>query len=319
MKKSLQFFVSLGLVLTMARGAHAALEHPEVVFCTGEPGAIFNTLGEAMVSVLKKDVPGRKFSVMATSGSNINCQQMGLANRELGFTQEETLLMALKGGNHQAGFDRPLTNIRVVSRLHSHFIHVLVRNDAGIKDFSDLKGKKIALGAVGSGSSAVASFLLESAGFTSRDLNGTSNSPVAGYAAKIRSKQLDAAIVVQGLHSQLVANTLAAGAVLIPIPPETQQAMDAANNGYHSNSIPKGTYPGQDQDVPTIASSIFLITHSGMDDQTIYMITKALFSEGMANAHPVVKQFSLQSAAQNLPAPLHPGAERFFKEKGVLK
>ncbi|MBI5521502.1 MAG: TAXI family TRAP transporter solute-binding subunit [Desulfarculus sp.] len=319
MKKMLALLFTLGLVSSLAGGALAALEHPEIAFCTGEPGAIFNTLGEAMVSVLKKEIPGRKFAVVTTSGSNINCKQVGMANREIGFTQEETLRMAIKGGNRKAGFDASLPNIRVVSRLHSHFIHVMVRNDAGIKNLSDLKGKKIALGPAGSGSAAVVGSLLESAGFTSKDLSGTSYSPVAGYASKLQSKQLDAAIVVQGLQSQLVAKALASGAVLLPVTPEASQNMAATNDSYHPNSIPKGTYPGQDQDVPTMATSIFLITHAGVDNQIVYSITKTLYSEGMANAHPLLKQLSLQKAAQNPPVALHPGAERFYKEKGVIK
>lgn len=321
MKKLLALLLTLGVVLTLALGAQATLHHPDIAICTGEPNGVFNSLGEALVSVMRKDLPERKFVIVTTSGAGLNCKLVGTGNRELGFAHGETLYFAAKGGDRKSGFDVPLPNLRVVAALYSNYVHVMAGKNSGIKDLAGMKGRKIAMGPAGSGTSITAGFLLEALGFKTRDLSNTSYTPIAGNPGKIRSKSIDAAIVVQGLPSQASANTLAAGAVLLPVPQEAYQAMSDINNQYLYQPIPKGTYPGQDQDVPTIVINTFLITHAAVSEETIYRITKALFSHSAAltAAHPVGKEILLQKAAQNPPVPLHPGAERFYKEKGVIK
>ncbi|MBI4800660.1 MAG: TAXI family TRAP transporter solute-binding subunit [Desulfarculus sp.] len=320
MKKMLALLFTLGLVLSLAGGAQAA-PHPDIAFCTGEPNGVFNSLGEAMIKVMKEDFAQRKLVIVTTSGASVNCQLVGVGNRELGFAHGDTLYFAAKGGDRKAGFERPLPNLRVVASLYSNYVHMMAGKNSGIKSLAEMKGRKIAMGPAGSGTSITAGFLLQSLGFQSRDLTNTSYTPIAGNPGKIRSKSIDAAIVVQGLPSQASASTLAAGAVLLPVPPEAYQAMSDINKQYLYQPIPKGTYPGQDQDVPTIVINTYLITHAGVDNETIYKITKALFdhSADLAAGHPVGKEISLQKATQNLPVPLHPGAERFYKDKGILK
>jgi TRAP transporter TAXI family solute receptor len=321
MKKLLVSLIVLGVTLTLALGAQAALPHPDIAFCTGEPDGVFNSLGEALVSVMKKDLPERKFAIVTTSGAGVNCKLVGMGNRELGFAHGETLVFAAKGGDRKSGFDKPLPNLRVVAALYSNYVHVMAGKNSGIKGLTEMKGKNIAMGPAGSGTAITAGFLLQALGFKTMDLSNTTYMPISGNPSKIRSKSIDAAIVVQGIPSGAAASTLAAGAILLPVSRETFQAMSDVNNQYLYQPIPKGTYPDQDQDVPTIAINTFLITHAAVDNETIYKITKALFSHSaeLASAHPVGKEIALQNAAKNLPVPLHPGAERFYKEKGVIK
>jgi TRAP transporter TAXI family solute receptor len=105
----------------------------------------------------------------------------------------------------------------------------------------------------------------------------------------------------------------------VAIPAEITAKID--NAAYQAASIPAGTYDGQDSDVPTVAIQNILVSHDGVSEEVAYQMTKLMFDnlERLGNAHSAAKDIKLENATQNLPIPLHPGAERFYKEAGVLK
>ncbi len=320
MKKRHVLLVALGLVLALGSGAQALPKTRVIMFCTGEAQGVFNALGGGLISAMKKDMPEQNFKITNTSGAQANCKLVGEEVMDLGLSHGETLGFAAVGDS-RGGSRQPLPNIRVVAALFSNYLHVVVAKDAGAGKLEDLKGKRINLGPAGSGTAVTADLLLETLGFKRLDLSRVCNRPLTDNPQKFRQNGLDAAIVVQGLPSDHAAKALAAGGALMPIPPEIYQAMAGFNKSYRYQPIPKGTYEGQDQDVPTVSVPTFLITNAKLDDDTVYKITKALFSHKdlLLAAHPSAKEISLAGAAQNPPVPLHPGAARFYREKGVIK
>ena len=143
--------------------------------------------------------------------------------------------------------------------------------------------------------------------------------PYAESVELIKNRQLDATLQSSGLGMAAIRDLASTMKIsFVAIPAEVTAKID--NAAYEAATIPAGTYDGQDADVPTVAINNILVTHEGVSDEVAYQMTKLMFDnlERLGTAHSAAKDIKLESATQNLPIPLHPGAERFYKEAGAL-
>ncbi len=238
---------------------------------------------------------------------------------ELAFTLGDSLADAW-AGNKKAGFDMPFSRLRAIARIYPNFIQIVASNRSGIETLADLRGKRVGVGAAGSGTALNAAAIFGAAGFNFNDLAKVDHTPFGSSVRLVEQGSLDATLQSAGLGVESIRHLLASGqATLIPIPAEVVAKVDSAV--YVAGTIPAGTYDGQSADVSTASVMNFLVTRVGVSDDDAYLMTKALFQhlDQLVQTHPAAKKIDVKEATLGLPIPLHPGAERYYREIGVMK
>jgi len=185
---------------------------------------------------------------------------------------------------------------------------------------ADLKGKRISVGAPKSGTELNARAVLKAAGMTYKVFSKVEYLPFGESVELMKNRQLDATLQSAGLGvSSLRDLATSMKIVVVAIPKETVAKI--GDPAYQPAVIPAKTYEGQDADVPAIAIENFLVTHDGVSEDVVYRMTKGLYDnlDQLVAAHNAAKAIKRENGAKDPPAPLHPGAAKYFKEVGVLK
>ena len=303
--------------LAIAASAGHAAEFINVL--TGGTSGVYYPLGVSLTQIYGKVMPDAKTSVQATKASAENLNLLQAGKGEVAFTLGDTYSEAWKG-NPDVGFKAPLDKLRTLAAIYPNYIHFLASADSGITSLADLKGKKISVGAPKSGTELNSRTILKAAGLSYADLGKVEYLGYAESVELIKNRQLDATLLSSGLGVAAVRDlATAVKIVVIPIPADIVAKIgDAA---YQSGVIPANTYNGQTADVPTIAVPNFLVTHAGVSEDTVYKMTKSMFEnlDAMVAAHGAAKAIKKEKAATGAPVPFHPGAEKYYKEVGLLK
>ena len=285
---------------------------------TGGTSGVYYPLGNALSQIYGKALPKAKVTVQATKASveNLNLLQQGKG--EIAFTLGDSLSDAWNGVE-EAGFKTPLKKLRSVAAIYPNYIQIVATAESGIKTLADLKGKRVSVGAPKSGTELNARAVFKGAGLSYSDMKVQ----YLGFGESVelmKNRQLDATLQSAGLGVASIRDLATNNdIVVVPVPAEVIQKIgDAA---YVPAAIPANTYKGQTADVPAAAVTNVLVTHDGVANDTVYAMTKSMFEnlETLSAAHSAGKAISLEKAAMKGPVPLHPGAERYYKEKGALK
>ena len=309
--------IALASILAAAKPTGAA--ETLITILTGSTSGIYYPLGTALSSIDAKAIPGANITVQATAGSVQNLRLLEASDGELAFTLGDCLADAW-AGNKDAGFEVPFTKLRAIARIYPNFIQIVASNRSEIKTLADLKGKRVSVGAEGSGTALNAAVIFKAAGFTFNDLAMVDHTPFASSVRLVEQGSLDGTLQSAGLGVESIRHLLASGqSTLIPIPSDIVARIDSAV--YVAATIPAGTYHGQSGDVPTASVPNFLVTREGVSDDVVYQMTKSLFEhlDQLVQTHPAAKDIDVKKAATDLPIPLHPGAERYYREIRILK
>lgn len=286
---------------------------------TGGTSGVYYPLGVSLTQIYGKAIPTAKATVQSTKASAENLNLLQAGRGEIAFTLGDALSDAWKG-DAEAGFKTPLKKLRGVASIYPNYIHLVANADSGIKSLADLKGKRVAVGAPKSGTELNARAILKAAGLGYQDFAKTEYLPFGETVELMKNRQLDATLISAGLGVAAVRDLATAiKIVIVPITPETIARIgDAA---YQPATIPAKTYEGQSDATPTVAIANFLASHEGVSSELIYAMTKAMFDnlDQMVAAHSAAKAISRERAAAGMPLPLHPGAEKYYREVGVLK
>jgi uncharacterized protein len=286
---------------------------------TGGTSGVYYPLGVALSQVFGKAIPGAKASVQATKASAENLNLLQAGRGEIAFTLGDAFSDAYKG-NEEAGFKTPLKKLRTIAGIYPNYIQIVASADSGIKTLHDLKGKRISVGAPKSGTELNARAVLKAAGLTYKDFSKVEYLPFGESVELMKNRQLDATLQSAGLGvSSLRDLATSVKIVVVAIPADVVKKV--GDPAYVPAMIPAKTYEGQDAEVPTAAIQNFLVTHEGVSDDVVYRMTKSLFENlpQLVAAHTAAKDIKLENAIKSLPAPLHPGAAKFYKEAGLLK
>ncbi|MCS6945607.1 MAG: TAXI family TRAP transporter solute-binding subunit [Sutterellaceae bacterium] len=286
---------------------------------TGGQAGVYYPLGVALSQIYGKAIPDAKIQVQATKASveNLNLLQQGRG--EIAFTLGDALSDAWNGVE-EAGFKSPLKRLRTVAGIYNNYIQIVASAESGIRTLADLKGKRISVGAARSGTELNARAILKAAGLTYKDFAKVEYLPFGESVELIKNRQLDVTLQSAGLGVASIRDlATAVKIVIVPIPPEV--IAKVGDPAYQPGTIPANTYTGQETAVPTAMIKNFLVTHEGVPADVVYTMTKSLFDnlDQLVAAHAAAKGIVRETAAQNLPVPLHPGAERYFREAGLLK
>lgn len=284
---------------------------------TGGTSGVYYPLGVGLSKIYGDNMPGTKVQVQSTKASveNLNLLQQGKG--ELAFALGDSVKMAAEG-NPDAGFKAPLDKLRGIAAIYPNYIQIVASADSGIHSLADLKGKAVSVGAPKSGTELNARAILAAAGMSYDDLGKVEYLPFGESVELIKNRQLDATLQSAGLGVASIKDLAASvKVVMVAIPADVAEKLGAP---YVAATIPAGTYEGQTDDVQTVAVVNFLVTRSDVSDETAYEMTKLLFDHltDLEAAHKAAAQINLQNALKGMPIPLHPGAEKFYKEKGLL-
>jgi TRAP transporter TAXI family solute receptor len=300
--------------------APAMAQKPQFVnILTGGQSGVYYPLGVALSQVYAKEIPNVKSTAQVTKASaeNMNLLQAGRA--ELALALADSVSDAWRG-EAAAGFTKPLDKLRGLSATYNNYIQIVANADSGIRTLADLKGKRISVGAARSGTELNARAVFRAAGISYDDLSKVEYLPFGESVELMKNRQLDATLQSAGLGVSSIRDlATSVNIVVIPVPADIVEKIgDAA---YQPAVIPANTYTGQTQDLPTAAIPNFLVTQSDVPDDLAYQMTKALYDnlETMYAAHNAAKAIKLENAVKGMPVPLHPGAERYYREVGVIK
>jgi hypothetical protein len=286
---------------------------------TGGTSGVYYPLGVSLSQIYGKALPNAKVSVQATKASAENLNLLQAGRGEIAFTLGDALSEAWKG-NEEAGFKTPLKKLRGVAAIYPNYIQIVASAESGIKSLADLKGKRVAVGAPKSGTELNARDIFKAAGMSYKDFAKVEYLPFGESVELIKNRQLDATLISAGLGVAAIRDLATALKItLVPIPAEVVKTIGEA--AYQAGVVPANTYNGQTAEVPTIAVQNFLVTHEGVPADVVYTMTKSMFDnlDAMIAAQASAKAIRKETAALGSPVPLHPGAERYFREQGLLK
>jgi TRAP transporter TAXI family solute receptor len=306
-----------GVALLAAGPAHAQQQYINIL--TGGTSGVYYPMGVGLSQIFSKALPNAKVSVQATKASAENLNLLQAGRGELAFALGDTVSDAWKG-DADAGFKTKLNKLRGVAGIYPNYIQIVASADSGIKTLADLKGKRIAVGAPKSGTELNARAIFKAAGMTYDDFAKVEYLPFGESVELMKNRQLDATLQSAGLGvSSLRDLATSIKMVVVPIPQDV--VLKVGDPAYQSGVIPANTYEGQTANVPTAYVQNFLITRADAPVDMVYTMTKSMFEhlDQLKAAHAAAKSIRKEAAATSMPLPLHPGAEKYYREIGVLK
>jgi TRAP transporter TAXI family solute receptor len=320
--------IALAGALAIAAGcAGMALAQAPTFFRigTGGTGGTYYPIGGLIANAISgsegKGVPGLVSTAVASNGSvaNINAIQGG--SSESGFTQSDVAYWAYTGTGLYEGKPK-VQDLRLIATLYPETVHIVARKDANIKSVADLKGKRVSIDEPGSGTIVDSRLVLAVFGLTEKDIKPEYLKP--GPAGdRLKDNALDAFFFVGGYPTGAISElATSTGITLVPITGPQVDKLIAEYKFFAKDTVPAGVYKdvGETQ---TISVNAQWVTSAKQPEDLVYKITKALWSEETRKqldaGHAKGKLITLKNATTGLGIPLHPGAEKFYKEAGVLK
>ncbi|MCM3567650.1 TAXI family TRAP transporter solute-binding subunit [Neobacillus mesonae] len=280
---------------------------------TGGTGGTYYPLGGSFAKMIK-DATGIDTNAETSGASAENMTTLKNGDGELAFTQTDIASYATEG---KLMFkDNKVENVKAIATLYPETIQIVTTEKSGIKSVADLKGKKVSIGAPGSGTAANAEQILEVYGLTLNDIKKQDLS-FDESTQGIQDGTIDAAFVTAGTPTGAVEGLSATEkVVIVPIDQDKIDAIIKKYPYYVKEEIPSGTY-GMANAVPTVAVQAMLVARSDLSEQTVYDITKAIFENLDQVTHAKGKLIKVENALNGVGIEVHPGAQKYFDEKGV--
>ena len=319
MRRSLRCRVLAGALMCALAAAPVVAADTLLTVLTGSSTGVYYTIGVALAEVLNNAIPDAKTTVQATRTSLENLSLLQSGRGDVAFSAGDVLSDAWKG-NEAAGFKTPLRKLRGIAAIYPNYIQFVARADSGIRKLADLKGKKISVGAPKSATEVSARAILHAAGIEYKDFAKIEYAPFGESIELMKERQIDVTLQSAGLGASALRDLAnAIDMVVVPIPADVIRNID--DPAYIPVAIPAYTYRGQAADVPAVAVMNYLVTREDETAETVYAITKAMWTgvDQLASAHSAARAMDPRKAIEGMPLPLHPGAERYYREVGLIR
>ncbi|WP_291010398.1 TAXI family TRAP transporter solute-binding subunit [Hydrogenophaga sp.] len=311
--------LGLSLAAAVASGAAVAQQQQFINVLTGGQSGVYYPMGVALSQIFAKDIPNVRATAQVTKASAENLNLLQAGRGELAVALGDAVSNAWKG-EAEAGFPKKLDKLRGLSGTYNNYIQIVASEDSGIKTLADLKGKRVSVGAAKSGTELNARAVFKAAGMAYSDMAKIEYLPFGESVELMKNRQLDATLQSAGLGVASIRDlSTAIKIVVVPVPADVVAKVgDAA---YQPAMIPANTYTGQTEAIPTAAIANFLVTHSDVSDDMAYRMAKAMYDnlDTLYAAHNAAKVIKRENAIKGMPIPLHPGAEKYYKEVGLIK
>lgn len=292
-----------------------------LTLATGSPGGVYYPLGGGMAVAIEKTVPDLRCAAESTGASVENSRLVGSGNSDMGMVMGSVAHKAING---EQPFEKKF-DIVALFQMYPAPEHIITTTKSGIKAIADLKGKKVSIDVPGSGCATMAAAILQEAGFDLKKDLTIANLSQSESVQALKDGIVDAVFFNFAFPGSAVMDLAATrDIVLIPMDKELANKLIKKHPYYVQITIPHGTYSKVDYDVLCLGDSNVLIANKNMKEDVAYKVVKAIFSnvkEGqyaLSNIHPIAAQLTPANAV-NSPLPLHPGAQKYFKEVGSLK
>ena len=328
MKKNVTVLLCTALLIVIAAGscgsnASAAPAKKETLFINfptaSTTGAVY-AVGAALANIWNENIEGIQVSAEASNGGVQNLAFMSTGDAKVSVAVTSIITEQKKGINTFQG--RQYDGVRILSALYYNYNQIVVSSASGINAFNDIKGKRFAPGAPGSTPEVETRVHMTAAGMKYPD---DIRAQFVGFTEAVdlmRNKQLDGAWIQAGLPTAAVSEMCAtAGGKLISLDGALIEKLTSEYSWYNDDVIPAGTYDGQTEDVRTTSITITLIVDESVPEDIVYNMAKVMWEniDQLRSSHNALKNASLEGAVKNLAdLPLHPGAEKYYREKGVL-
>jgi len=309
---------ALGLSATLA-----AQPRRHVIIASGEVDGVYYPIAGAISRITSDPkVLNLRATVEASGGSVANVQLLRSGEADFALLQNDIAYYAYNGITLGAFAGKPMKSMAGVFSVFPEPVHVVVTHASGVKSVRDLKGKRVALGTPGSATEQNALQLLEVHGVGEGDLRAAVRVSFTAAVDQLKAGVVDAAFFSIAAGAPVIADALGSGKVgLVGVGATAGEALVRKYPFYTIGEIPADTYKGQERAVATPAVMAMLAARSALPEDLVYRFTKAVFDNlpQLHAAHAAARNLTLQTALVGMPLPMHPGAERFFKEKGISR
>lgn len=317
MKKSTKI---AALALALGSGTFAAAQG-FLTIGTGSTTGVYFPVGTGMAKLINDSGSGTRANARSTGGSVFNMTALGTGELDMAIVQNDTAFYAYKGSGIQAFEGKANNKVRTMAVLYPEVLHIVARKDAKINSIADLKGKRVVTGDLGSGTEQTAKQVLEAYGLKFEDLGQQLRVSPAQGISLMQDKRADVLFYTVGVGASAISQIAQTVDVnLVPVAGNQAAKLIKEYPFYVRFNIPAKSYKGQGATVPGVAVQATLVTTSAASDDTVYKAMKAIFSNEAAlkALHPsLATNYSKEKAVKGIPAPLHPGAVKFWKEMGL--
>ncbi len=299
----------------------AADKQKFVTIGTGGQTGVYYVVGQSICKLVNRNIKdhGIKCNAPSTGGSVANINSIDAGELNMGVAQSDWQYHAYNGTSKFEGHKKD--KLRAVFSVHAEPFTVVARADSGVNTFADIKGKRVNVGNPGSGTRGTTEVAMKATGLEMKDVVKSELKP-AEMAAALCDNNLDVITYVVGHPSGAIKEAGAScESKIVPVTGEGIDKLVAETPYYAKAVVPGGEYKGTDKDVDTFGVYATFVSSTDTDDETIYQVVKAVFDnfERFKKLHPAFKNLKESDMIKNaLSAPLHPGAVKYYKEKGWM-
>ena len=324
MKRKASLLAALTLGFVMAFSSAAVSETTFVTIGTGGVTGVYYPTGGAIARLVNKGKKehGIRASVESTGGSTYNLNAIASGELEMGVAQSDWQYHAWNGTSKfkEKG---PNKDLRAVFSVHPEPFTVVARADSGIKNFEDLKGKRVNIGNPGSGQRGTMEVVMGKMGWTKDDFKLASELKSAEQSKALCDNKIDAIVFTVGHPSGSIKEaTTSCDSVLVNVQGPEIDALVEENDYYRTATVPAGMYRGNDQDTMTFGVGATFVTSAKVPENVIYVVVKSVFEnfDDFKKLHPAFSVLKKEEMVKDgLSAPLHDGAAKYYKEAGLIK
>ncbi len=308
-------------VALIAQGA--AAQERFITIGTGGQTGVYYVVGQSICRLVNRQTEetGLKCTAPSTGGSIANINAIKAGDMDMGVAQSDWQFHAYNGSSKFEGekFDK----LRAVFSVHGEPFTVVARADSGIESFQDLKGKRVNIGNPGSGQRATMQVVLDAMGWSLDDFALASELKPAEQSAALGDNKVDAIVYTVGHpNGSIQEATSTVDAKLIPVEGEAIDKLVDENPYYAKATVPGGLYAGTDEDVNTFGVKATFVTSADVPDDVVYTVVKSVFDnfDRFKKLHPAFANLKEEEMiSDGLSAPLHPGAEKYYRERGWIE
>lgn len=318
----MKFFKHLAVMGAVAVGSPAVAQEQFITIGTGGQTGVYFVVGQSICRLVNRGTAEHnlKCTAPSTGGSIANINAIKAGDMDMGVAQSDWQFHAYNGTSKFEG--ERFEGARAVFSVHGEPFTVIARADAGITSFDDLKGKRVNIGNPGSGQHATMQVVMNALGWTMDDFALASELKPAEQAAALGDNKVDAIIYTVGHPNGSIQEAVSTvDAVLVPVTGDAIDQLIADNPYYAAATIPGDMYKGSDNDTNTFGVKATFVTSADVDDEVVYQVVKAVFDnfDRFKRLHPAFENLTEEQMIKDgLSAPLHPGAERYYQERGWM-
>ncbi len=320
MKKKMTWVVLALLSAAVLLGSAPKLR--DINLATGTTTGVYYVLGNGIAQMWNNKVPNVRASAQATEASVQNMNLLQRKETDIATSMNQVVGNAYNGKDKFAG--RANKDLRVMTALYPNVVQIIVPANSGIRSVPDLRGKRFVPGAAGSGTETSSREILKVHGIDYNADKRVMKVDFVGFTEAVelmKNGQTDGALISAGVPNAAIMDLTNSNNVkLLSLTPDMIQKIVKEMPWYYPTTIPAGTYKGQTEPVRTVAQANLLVTRADLDEELIYQLTRAIFENkaDLVATHSAAKDITLENALNGwMGVPVHPGAARYFKEKGL--